>query len=76
MSYRYDLGSYPSREKAESVLEHMFADGEICEGERPEIEKRSGRTRTGASLRTRYVITAADSSYRTDQLPAFLIAAE
>lgn len=54
---RYDYASYKSYEQAATALEQMFAQGDVSTGERPHIEKRSGRTRTDAPLKTRYVIT-------------------
>lgn len=35
---RYTIGTFKTRERANDVLEDMFANGEICEGERPDVE--------------------------------------
>lgn len=41
---RYDYaGPFRSRERAEEVLDNMFASDEVCEGEHPEIESRKPR---------------------------------
>lgn len=55
---RYDLAFFKTRARAEAALEHMFAAGEVSEGEAPEVEDRSGRTRAGAPVTRRFVITA------------------
>ena len=53
---RYDYaGPYRSMERADAALEHMFADGTVCEGERPDIETRLIR-REGKRV-TRFYIT-------------------
>jgi len=62
MAYRYDYGFYRTRERAEMALEEMFATGEVSEGERPEIEKRGGKTRSEAKAKYHYVITCMDWS--------------
>ena len=38
---RYDYGRFRSRERAETYLESMFANGEVSSGENPQIERRS-----------------------------------
>ncbi|MDE2071729.1 MAG: hypothetical protein KGI70_03300 [Patescibacteria group bacterium] len=37
--YRYTIGLFSSRERALAMLEDMFASGEICEGEKPLVER-------------------------------------
>ena len=43
MTYRYDYATRSTREKAEAVIEDMFAEGIVSECERPEVEKRGKR---------------------------------
>lgn len=35
-------GPYRTQERAEDVLEDMFARGDVCMGERPRIQRRNG----------------------------------
>jgi hypothetical protein len=43
MNFYFVYSSHRTREQAETALEDYFADGLICEGERPFIERRKGR---------------------------------
>jgi hypothetical protein len=43
MTPRFVYATYRTRDAAELALESMFAEGLVCEGERPSIEKRRGR---------------------------------
>lgn len=60
--HRYDYGAYKTLERAQAALEDMFATGDVCEGEKPEIEKRSGKTASWSKAKTRYVVTLMDWS--------------
>ena len=40
---RYDYASFTTYAAADKALEHMFASGEVSEGEAPMIERRAGR---------------------------------
>lgn len=40
---RFVYASCKTRERAEAILEDMFASGEVCEGERPLIERKGKR---------------------------------
>lgn len=56
MMNRYTYATAKSLERANLMLENMFAEGEVSEGERPMIERRKdhkGKT-------THYEITLAD----------------
>lgn len=56
MTDRYVYASwYKTRQRAEEVLEDLYATGEVCEGERPQVEGRKAM-RDGQSV-TRYCIT-------------------
>ena len=56
MEARYDYsGLYRSFDNADMALSDMFAFGDVCEAERPEIEKRLVR-RDGKTV-ARWVIT-------------------
>lgn len=48
-TYVYAYG-YKSRDKAESALENMFAEGEVSLGEEPKIERRTVDQRTSWSI--------------------------
>lgn len=55
---RYDYaGPYKTIERAEAVLDDMFASGDVCAGERPEIERRGGKTASWSPARYRFYIT-------------------
>lgn len=55
---RFDYaGPYKTREKAEAVLEEMFATGDICAAEQPQVEVRSGKTASWSRKPTRYFVT-------------------
>ena len=49
---RYDYSWHKNFASADAALEDMFAAGDVCEGEAPDIEKRHGR-----DGKTRFVIT-------------------
>lgn len=40
---QFSYSSHRTRETAEAALEEYFADGEICEGEHPQIVKHGDR---------------------------------
>jgi len=40
MDMRYVYALYRTKERAEAALEHMFAAGEVSEGEFPKIERK------------------------------------
>lgn len=40
MAYRYDYAWRKTREKAEALIEQMFAEGIVSEAEKPIVEKR------------------------------------
>lgn len=51
-SYWYGTG-YKTREAALNALEDMYAEGEVCEGERPVIQSyknKDGATRYGIKI--------------------------
>lgn len=41
--FQFAYSWHASRENAEDALEEYFADGEVCEGEHPRIERRGDR---------------------------------
>ena len=57
---RYVIGTFKTRAKAEETLEDMFANGEISQGERPDVETVTVQIETPDSIRWayRYQITA------------------
>jgi hypothetical protein len=54
---RFIVGTFRTRERAEEVLEDMFANGEISEGEKPRIEPTTTHRMRGAERKVRYAIT-------------------
>lgn len=57
-TYRYDYGGpYKTEARAESALEDMFAAGEVCTGEDPQIERRGGKTASWSPARYRWYVT-------------------
>lgn len=59
MRYIYRGGLRTARE-ALDVLEDMFAVGEVCEGEHPQIERREGGRFDKTRRYRSYVITVSD----------------
>ncbi len=52
----FEYARYATAERAHDALADMFADGIVCEGEHPRVERRGGKTRSDARPRYYWAI--------------------